>query len=216
MLLGGIPLSAGEPPVSFSRDVMAVLSKSGCNMGACHGNQNGKGGFKLSLRGEDPEFDFLALTREQSGRRLNLAEAAASLVLRKPTQQLAHEGGRRFAVDSPEYQLVHDWIAAGAPHDAGDLPRLTGLDVAPRAQILVAPESQVQLNVTATFADGSRRDVTRLAVYEPSNTGVTITPQGLVERTREGETTVLVRYLAQQVPVRLAFVAGGVHLGITA
>lgn len=208
-LLGCVPLAAGEPPVSFSRDVMSVLSKSGCNMGACHGNQNGKGGFKLSLRGEDPEFDFLALTRDQSGRRLNLAEATASLLLRKPTQQLAHEGGRRFAVDAPEYEILHDWIAAGAPPDAADLAALTGLEVSPRERILVDPENQVQLNVTATFADGSRRDVTRLAVYEPSNTGVTITPAGLAERTREGETTVLVRYLTQQLPVRLAFVAGG-------
>ncbi len=39
--------------MSFSRDVMAVISKAGCNAGGCHGNQNGKGGFKLSLWGGD-------------------------------------------------------------------------------------------------------------------------------------------------------------------
>ena len=32
----------GEQP-TFERDVMAVLSKAGCNMGTCHGNLNGKG-----------------------------------------------------------------------------------------------------------------------------------------------------------------------------
>ncbi|HXI52248.1 MAG TPA: hypothetical protein VNH84_12100, partial [Candidatus Saccharimonadales bacterium] len=50
-------LPAAESPVSFRNDVMAVLSKGGCNSGPCHGNQNGKAGFKLSLRGEDAEFD---------------------------------------------------------------------------------------------------------------------------------------------------------------
>ncbi|HEX4150034.1 MAG TPA: hypothetical protein VHY20_13640, partial [Pirellulales bacterium] len=48
--------------VSFGREVMAVLSKAGCNQGTCHGNQQGKNGFKLSLRGEDPAADYLAIT----------------------------------------------------------------------------------------------------------------------------------------------------------
>ena len=52
--------------VSFRNDVMAVLSKAGCNAGACHGNKNGKGGFKLSLRGQDPDLDYDALTRDVS------------------------------------------------------------------------------------------------------------------------------------------------------
>ena len=50
LLLAAPRLPAG--PVSFRNDVMAVLSKAGCNAGACHGNQNGKGGLKLSLRGD--------------------------------------------------------------------------------------------------------------------------------------------------------------------
>jgi hypothetical protein len=80
---------------SFAAEVMAVLSKAGCNAGTCHGNQNGKGGFKLSLRGQDPAFDFLALSRDQFGRRANPLDPEQSLVLLKPSMQIAHEGGLR-------------------------------------------------------------------------------------------------------------------------
>src|SRR6267378_3583785 len=93
-------------PVSFRNDVMAVLSKAGCNQGACHGNQNGKNGFKLSLRGEDPAFDFAALTRDTLGRRTDALRPTDSLVLLKATATIPHEGGRRFAVDSPEYAIL--------------------------------------------------------------------------------------------------------------
>src|SRR6476661_3025722 len=92
--------------VSFRNDVMAVLSKAGCNAGTCHGNKNGKAGFKLSLRGQDPELDWLALTRDTFGRRSNPFEPDKSLLLLKPTGQLAHEGGLRLRKDSEEYQIV--------------------------------------------------------------------------------------------------------------
>src|SRR5678815_4682165 len=82
--------------VSFRNDAMAVFSKSGCNAGACHGNKNGKGGFKLSLRGQDPDLDFLALTRDQLARRTNPLEPDQSLILLKATAQIPHEGGVRF------------------------------------------------------------------------------------------------------------------------
>ena len=49
-------------PASFVRDIMPVLSKVGCNAGTCHGAQQGKNGFKLSLRGYDPLFDHQSLT----------------------------------------------------------------------------------------------------------------------------------------------------------
>src|SRR5687768_1983436 len=91
-----------EEAVSFRHEVMAVLSRAGCNMGACHGNQNGKNGFRLSLRGQDPAFDFDALTRELSGRRIDLLTPEKSLILQKPTGQLAHQGGVRFRPDSLE------------------------------------------------------------------------------------------------------------------
>ena len=65
-----VRLPAVEPPVSFRHEVMAVLSKTGCNMGACHGYSLGKNGFKLSLRGAEPEQDYFAITRDAFGRRV--------------------------------------------------------------------------------------------------------------------------------------------------
>src|SRR5690349_6498655 len=82
--------------VSFRNEVMAVLSKAGCNAGNCHGNKNGKAGFKLSLRGQDPDLDYLALTHDMSGRRVNRMEAERSLILLKATASIPHEGGLRF------------------------------------------------------------------------------------------------------------------------
>lgn len=192
--------------VSFENDVMAVLSKAGCNMGVCHGNKNGKGGFRLSLRGQDPAEDFAALTRNQSGRRANPLHPERSLILLKPTLEVAHEGGRRFDADSPEYRILLEWIELGMPRNSEKSPQLVRLDVTPLRHIAVDPEQEVALHAEAKFSDGTRRDVSRLAVYEPDNQTVEVSAGGLVRRVQTGETTVTVRYLDQQVPVRLAFV----------
>ncbi len=204
---------APDPP-DFRRDVMAVLSKAGCNQGACHGNLNGKGGFKLSLRGEDPDFDHAALTRDGLGRRTDPFHPAESLLLQKALGAVAHEGGRRFAPESDEYRILRDWIAAGALKDspvahASGTPAsvVTRLVVTPPEQIVVEPADSVTLRVEATFADGSVRDVTRLAVFEPSAPGVAaVAADGTVRREQFGETAVQVRYLQAQTGVRLAFV----------
>jgi hypothetical protein len=185
---------------------MAVLSKAGCNAGVCHGNKNGKGGFKLSLRGEDPAADFDTLTRDQFTRRADPLRPEESLILRKPTMQTAHEGGRRFQAGSQAYEILRSWIAAGMPADPPSVPRLIELQAKPREQILVAPIDSVQLAATAVFADGGRRDVTGLAVYEPANNVASVSTSGLAQRAEYGECTVLVRYLHLQVPVRMAFV----------
>jgi hypothetical protein len=198
--------SACAAEVSFRRDVMAVLSKAGCNAGPCHGNANGKGGFRLSLRGDDPDFDFAALTRDQSGRRVNLIEPGQSLLLLKPTTAMAHEGGKRFELTSWEATTLLDWISRGATNDGLAAPQLTGLEVTPAEQVLVEPADSISIKVAAVFADGARRDVTREAVYETSNQNAKVSADGRATRTVFGETTVLVRYLQRQQPVRLAFV----------
>ena len=192
--------------VSFRQEVMAVLSKAGCNLGTCHGNQNGKGGFKLSLRGENPEADFATLTHDQNSRRANVFDPDRSLLLLKATMQVLHEGGKRFADESPEYGILRRWIAAGLPASIEDETQLVRLEVTPRVQVLMEPAEVVTLRVTAWFADGSTRDVTRLTCYEPSQPIVSISVDGLVKRERFGEVTVAARYLNQQVPVRLAFI----------
>ncbi len=194
--------------VSFRLDVAPVLSKAGCNQGACHGNLNGKGGFRLSLRGEDPRFDFLALTRDSFGRRVDLAQPDASLVLLKPAGQVAHEGGPRFSPSSPEAAALRQWIAGQARDDVETAPVLTRLHVFPGERIASAPALAQQLVVTAEFADGTRRDVTRQASYDVNDpTRVAVTTDGRVEASAPCETTVAVRYLGGRAVSRLAFLA---------
>jgi hypothetical protein len=201
---------AGE--VSFHNDVMAVLSKAGCNQGTCHGSQNGKAGFKLSLRGEDPEHDLAALTRDQLGRRLNRQRPANSLVLLKATATMPHEGGRRFPAGSPEYDLLAEWIQRGAVADPSSTPRPTRLTVTPRQQILIEPADRVRIQAQASFSDGTTRDVSRLAVYEPSDLSLRVTLDGEVRRVDSEmhggvvEASILVRYVDLQALVQLAFV----------
>lgn len=192
--------------VSFRNDVMGVLSKAGCNAGTCHGNKNGKGGFRLSLRGQDPEQDWLSLTRDVQGRRVNPMAPEQSLILLKPTMELSHEGGKRFAKGSDEYEVLRQWVEAGMGDDIGTAPRLERIEVVPRDRVLVEPESSVQLKVEAYFSDGTTRDMTKRAVYETSNDRIKVSPDGRVERRVNGESTVLVRYLNAQEPVSLAFV----------
>jgi hypothetical protein len=185
---------------------MAVLSKAGCNQGACHGNANGKNGFKLSLRGEDPAWDLAALTHDSYGRRIDRVNPSSSLILLKATGSVPHEGGRRFELDSPEYEILSHWLAGGARPDAPDSPALTELHVRPIEQVLIEPADRMQIQVRAKYSDGSERDVTHLCCFEPASQIVEVSPGGMVRRRQTGETSVVVRYLDRQLPVRLAFV----------
>src|SRR5437763_16880922 len=92
--------------VDFERHIMGLLGRMGCNSGSCHGSFQGKGGFRLSLFGYDPEMDYASLTRETLGRRLNPVDPDQSLLLLKATGQADHGGGRRFGTDSWQYQLI--------------------------------------------------------------------------------------------------------------
>ncbi len=205
LLLGATAVQGGEAP-SFRNDVMAAVSKAGCNLGSCHGNATGKGGFKLSLRGQDLDYDFTALSRDVSGRRVNLFAPDESLLLVKATNKLAHEGGKRMDDRSWEYQVLREWIAAGMPAAAKDEARVKKLEVSPAGLILDEAQDQVQLSAKVTFSDGSQRDVTSQVVYEPLQNGlVEVSRDGLVKRLEFGEPTVLVRFLDQSVPVRLTF-----------
>jgi hypothetical protein len=197
----------GQPhPVSFRNDVQAVLTRAGCNAGACHGNLNGKGGFKLSLKGEDAEGDLAALSRGMLGRRTDPHQPAESLLLKKATGQVPHEGGARFSSSSTEYTVLRRWVEAGCQLDEGG-PKLTRLSVNGLSHVLVDPAERVQIKATAAFSDGTTKDVTNLVAFELNTVGVaTVRPTGEVVREQSGEVVVLVRYLDRQVPVRVAFV----------
>ncbi|AGA27020.1 DUF1549 domain-containing protein [Singulisphaera acidiphila] len=193
--------------VSFRREVIAALNVSGCNAGACHGTPSGKNGFKLSLRGFDPAADYLQLTRDLAGRRISLSDPDSSLILQKGQGQVPHEGGQRLRPDDPAFPLIQAWIASGAKDDPADLPRLTGIAIAPGPHLIKAPSKHQQISVTARFADGTTRDVTRLTVFTSSDEAVgQVDRNGLVEFHRPGQVAILARYLDELAPVLLTYI----------
>lgn len=179
---------------SFRNDVLPVMTKAGCNSGPCHGAAAGKNGFKLTLRGYDPETDYYTLTHQALARRTDRLEPAKSLILLKPTLTLQHGGGRRFAVGSPEYQVIAGWIAEGMPPPQAPDPRVTEVQVLPREASL-RPGAEQQLIVTAVFSDGHTEDVTLWAKYDSGDEGVaTVDNNGHVTMHGYGEAPVTVWY----------------------
>src|SRR5437763_8255485 len=198
--------ACADPPVSYRNEVTAMLSRGGCNAGTCHGNLNGKGAFKLSLRGQDPAADFLALTHDQMGRRTDRQRPDSSLILQKATARVPHEGGQRFPVGSPEYRLLLRWIGEGTRNDLASAPAVTRLEVTPSEAYLVEPQDSLTVRAVAVFADGRRKDVAGLAVFDTTNPKIDVSRDGVVRGTPPAETTIVVRYLDQQASVQLAFV----------
>ena len=210
-------LEGSDPSPVFAREVSAILGKAGCNLGTCHGNLHGKGGFRLSLRGDDAELDYASIVRGNAGRRVDPFAAELSLMLTKPSGQLAHQGGTRFEIGSTEYELLERWINEGcrwnsdfaSPSPAvrnAPAETLTQLHVYP-PQAMLAPQSRSQqVVVTATFADGTTRDVTRWARYEPSlATDVAVTADGLVTAAKPLDVSISVSYLSGRAATRLTF-----------
>jgi hypothetical protein len=195
-----------DEPVGFRNEVMAVLSRAGCNQGVCHGNLNGKGGFKLSLRGFDPVFDFASITRDTLGRRANRQRPEHSLILQKPAGLVPHEGGKRFDVGSPEYEILRRWVAEGLHRDPDGTRVLVAIEVSPAERYLVAPANEVTIQVRARFSDGSSKDVAGLAVFESTNPKMDVSRMGVVHAAEAGETTIVVRYLDRHGGALLAFV----------
>jgi hypothetical protein len=194
---------SSEAPVSFSREVEPVLTRAGCNAGACHGAQHGKGGFRLSLFGFDPDFDYREIIQSAKGRRAVPADPDGSLFLLKPTMQLDHAGGERFAADSRSYRVLRRWLEDGAPPPSDNDPQVEDLEVWPRMRRMVAGEKQ-QLLVRAHWSDGRIEDVTDLAKFDALNEAVAaVRPDGLVTAAGRGETHVMVRFQGQAKVVRV-------------
>jgi len=193
-------------PVSFRNEVIAALNVGGCNMGACHGTPSGKNGFKLSLRGYDPDSDFVQLTRDVLGRRTDRQNAEESLLLNKALGRVAHEGGSRFAFDSVPAQTILTWLQEGLRDDPPNPAKVTKVDVLPGARLLNQPSRWQQLSVQAKFSDGTTQDVTRLTVFTSSDNAVAnVDANGLVEFSQTGEVAILCRFLEELVPVRIMY-----------
>ncbi len=183
-----------EPPVSFRNDVVPVLTRAGCNGGACHGAASGKNGFGLTLFGYDPARDLRALSRDYRGRRLDCAAPEESLMLTKPTGEVKHKGGKRFEREGEMWQTLRAWIAAGATDDGDAVPTLVGLKVEPEELVLAGPGQRSPLVVTATYSDGSLRDVTELSLMSSSNPTSAAVEGGVVESAARGEAFVMARF----------------------
>ena len=191
-----------EGSTTFLKDVLPVINKVGCTQGICHGAAKGKNGFKLSLRGYDPRFDYQSLLYDMSGRRFNRADPAQSLMLAKPTQEVAHGGGLRLKRDSRYYDTLLKWISDGVPYGEDSTDRVRRLEVLPEEVFLTAPGQRQSVVVLAEYEDGSRRDVTREAHLGSSNTeAIAVTEPAVVQGERVGEGALLVRYEGQFVTV---------------
>ena len=187
-------LGAAEP-VTFLRDVAPILNKTGCTSGPCHGAAKGKNGFKLSLRGYDPQFDYQALLYDLSGRRFNRSEPAQSLMLAKPVMRVAHGGGLRFEQTSTYYKTIYNWIAQGVPYGDPAKDAVASIEVEPKELAMPKPGESAQIKVIARFADGQTRDVTKEATVESNVPDVAkVDPSARVDGMRVGEATLLVRY----------------------
>lgn len=182
-------------PVSFNNEVVPILTRLGCNMGACHGAQYGKGGFKLSLAGFDTDLDYMNIVKQARGRRIALADPERSLLLLKPTMRVAHAGGRRLDPASPEYRTLTRWLRDGAPAPNPADPQVAKLDVAPAERILHKGDPPLRLTVRVTYTDGSTRDVTSWTRLNSLNDAVvSCTPEGIVAPVGKGQTSIMVRY----------------------
>ena len=189
-------MSAGGP-LSFRNDVMPVLAKAGCNQGACHASQYGKGDLKLSLLGYAPEQDHPPLTRDRAQRRISTLRPEASLLLQKATLQTGHGGGKRFDVGSWEYRCLHSWIAEGAVGVVKEERQLTGITITPKSRVYTQGTEQ-QLRVTATYNDGSERDITHAARFDTLGESVaTVDRNGLVSVVGRGQAAIMIRYEGQ-------------------
>jgi hypothetical protein len=209
-------------PFSFGRDIGAILTKQGCNTSDCHGSVKGKGGFKLSLNALYPKDDYQwiveggiyqVLSAESGGPkepRINLTEPEKSLLLLKPTFSVPHGGGERFAVDSPNYQTILNWIGQGAPYgeeSTDESVKMERLEVYPQSTVLDL-EGKQQLLVTAHFSNGHREDLTEQVLYVSNDPEVVkVSPEGLVKAEKRGETTVMIRAAGQAVSAGLGVIS---------
>ena len=209
-------------PFSFGQDIGGIFTKHGCNTSDCHGSVKGKGGLKLSLNALYPKDDYQwiveggvyqVMTAESGGPkepRINLEEPEKSLLLLKPTFSVPHGGGRRFTVDSADYEAILSWVGAGAPYGEegeGQSVEIERLEIFPREGVL-EPEGTQQLLVTGYLSNGRREDITEQVLYVTNNPEVVkVTPEGLVKAVKTGETAVMVRAAGKAISAGFGVIA---------
>jgi hypothetical protein len=197
------PVIGNNESRSFRNDVQPVLAKLGCNSGACHGALAGKGGFKLSLRGYNAMADYLSITRDARGRRIEPSDPGRSLLLTKPTMAVPHKGGLRFDVDSKAYEIISQWIAAGAAPPRDDDPLVKEIKVEP-AETVLKPGDEQKITVQAVYTDGTVRDVTEWSKFAATNEAVaTVSEDGQAKVVGNGGGAITAWYASKIANVRI-------------
>jgi hypothetical protein len=187
----------GKPVVSFDSHIRPIISRLGCNAGACHASQFGKGGFVLSVVGFDPDLDYNSMVRDRLQRRVSLVKPEESLLLKKPTLQMAHGGGKKLIEGSTPYNTLLAWLSSGAPGPKTDGPVVRRVSVEPKERIALPGDTQ-QLRVIAEYSDGSQRDVTGWAKFDSTDDAVlSVTSDGLVTVEGRGQAPIMVRFEGQ-------------------
>lgn len=198
-----VELPAVERPYSFRHEVMPVLSKGGCNMGACHGYSLGKNGFKLSLRGGEAVQDYQAVFGDQFGRRVNLVKPSESLLLTKPLGDVPHRGGIRLAKGTLSQKILQTWIEQGAKSDFEEKAEIDFVRIFPE-RFVIEPGQSHRLQLIAHYTDGTTRDVTKLAIFNVNTDGVAeVTDVGHVTAQGLGESAVVARFERKFAAARL-------------
>ena len=183
-----------DMPVSFSREIVPILTRAACNSGACHGASLGRGGFRLSLFGFDPSFDYDQIVRSNEGRRVVVNDPERSIVLAKPALVMEHGGGEKLKLHGRDYTRIRQWLEDGAPAPDVKDAIVTKLEIFPPTRVMTPNERQ-QLAVTAIWSDGRREDVTSTAQFDALNDSVaSVTPTGVVTAKKAGETHVMIRF----------------------
>jgi len=183
-------------PLSFVNDIVPILTKEGCNAGACHAKAiTGQRGFRLSVLGFEPEEDYEHIVKEGKGRRVFPAAPEQSLLILKGAGVVPHAGGKKLEPASEAYQTLVRWIGEGMRYAADNERKLTAIDVEPKRKTMNVKTAQ-QLKVTARYSDGSMRDVTRMALYEANDRSMAAVDEGGLVKTLDipGNAAVMVRY----------------------
>ncbi|MCY2948359.1 MAG: DUF1549 domain-containing protein [Planctomycetota bacterium] len=196
LLFSGSSHAQSTPSVTFEADIQPLLTRFGCNSGPCHGKSRGQNGFALSLLGFDSDFDYAALIREGRGRRVQVESPNNSLLLRKPTGQMPHGGGKKLEANGPHYKMIEEWIRSGAPRTPANAPRIVKVISEPPNHSL-KPGSSIGLKVVAIYSDGTRRDVTDGSAFSSNeNTVATVGGNGVVKAgVLPGEAAIMARYM---------------------
>ncbi|HCD31143.1 MAG TPA: hypothetical protein DER01_01970, partial [Phycisphaerales bacterium] len=186
---------AQTPDIFFDRDIMPIFSKAGCNAAGCHGTAVGQDGFALSLFSAEPDKDYMAITHDADGRRINRVEPQQSLLLLKATGQIPHKSDRKISTQSLEYLQLLGWIKQGAKRDAAKQPKLDSLTVTP-TQLITEKGHRQYISATAKYTAGQPFDVTPNCRYTTTNDKVvTVDKLGGITVTGYGQAYLTVTYM---------------------